>query len=359
MKKLQQLTAVLATAALLGTACKKGEQSNEQYADTGRDKMTAFFKQHAPQTEFFTINASTGGLITSSKGTKYYFSPNSLVDGNGNPVTGTVKVSVRELAAASEMILGDKPAATSGGIMLRSFGEFNIGAEQGNQPLRLRADSAVRVQAPVRQPAAGGQLPIDVPMWDGDTSYTSTLSGYNHENQNITITQTVYGNKGVSWNQLTGNNATLGGGGYNFRIDSLFQWRNCDALYNPAGVKTTVLGFFGDKFNNTTGNNYMGQDPSMLFFKVRNQNTIVKLYNVIFQPAAGKEGLLSYQQSFTVGEQGTFLAISAKDGKFYAEMRDVTIAAPAPGKNYVPYNFNLTEVSQSQLLTLIQQMDTK
>jgi hypothetical protein len=174
-----------------------------------------------------------------------------------------------------------------------------------------------------------------------------------------TVSQTVSVRKGVDWQQLPGNNALLGGGGYNFKLDSLFQWRNCDVLYNPGGTKTTVLGYFGNKYNPSTTQNYMGQEPSMLFFKVRNQNTVVKLYNTIFQPSAGKEGFLSYQNTFTVGEQGTFLAISAKDNKFYAEMRDVTIPAPAAGKNYVPYTFNLQEVSQSQLLSLIQQMNTK
>jgi hypothetical protein len=360
MKTINQLAALLTATALLTTACRKND-SQQQPADTGNEMMTAFFKQHAPQYESFTINANTGGLITSSKGTKYFISPNSLVNANGNPVSGSVTVSVKELGKASEMILGDRPATTSNGGLLISFGEFNIAARQGNENLRLRNDSAVRVQAPVRPngPAGGGQFPIDVPMWASDTSITVSSNGHNDDNQPVTVTQTVHTRKGVSWNQMPGNNATLGGGGYNFRIDSLFQWRNCDVLYNPGAIKTTVLGYFGNKFNTTTGNNYMGQEPSMLFFKVRNQNTIAKLYNLILQPTAGKEGLISYQQSFNIGEQGTFLAISAKDGKFYAEMRDVTISAPAPGKNYVPYTFNMQEVTQSQLLSLIQQMDTK
>lgn len=358
MKKTSLFSTLLAAAILFSTACKKSETS-EQPEDTGRQAMTGFFKQNAPAFQSFTINAGTGGTITTTKGTKFYISPNSLVDASGNIVTGNVTISVKEVGKASEMILSDRPAATGDGKMLQSFGEFFIKAQQGNNELKLRADSAIRGN--VKPANAGAQLPRDIPMWRGDSAVNTATQGYNHDNQQVTINNTYYVARGISWDQIAASFATYnnGNGGYDFKMDSLITWRNCDALYNPAGVKTTVMGYFGSAFNTTTGRSYMGQEPSMLFFKVRNQNTLVKLYDVILQPASGKEGLHSYQSSFTVGDQGTFLAISAKDGKFYAEMRDVTIPAPAPGKNYVPYTFNLTEVTQSTLLSLIQQMDTK
>ena len=86
---------------------------------------------------------------------------------------------------------------------------------------------------------------------------------------------------------------------------------------------------------------------------------MVKLYNKIISAPVGKEGLLSYQNSFPIGIEGTFLAITTKDGKFYAEMKDVTIGAPASGKTYFPVSFNLAEVTEAGLLSLIQQLNTK
>ncbi len=360
MKKTSIFSALFAASVLLGTACKKNNSNETEPSNTGRDMMTAFFKQHAPAFEQFTINAATGGTIVSSKGTKYVIPANSLVDASGNPVTGNVTISVKELGKASDMILGDKPSRTSDGKMLTSYGEFFVRAQQGNNELQLRRDSAIRANVKPANPA-GAQFPREMPLWDGDSAVTHTTNGYNHDNQSVTVTSTYYMARGINWNQIPGSLVTYNNsnGGYDFRIDSLIQWRNCDALYNPGGVKTTVMGYFGSQFNSETGRSYMGLEPSMLFFKVRNQNTLVKLYDVILQPAAGKEGLHSYQQSFTVGEQGTFLAISCQNGKFYAEMRDVTIAAPAPGTNFTPYSFSLAEVSQTTLLNLIQQMDTK
>jgi hypothetical protein len=359
MKTTSLFTSVCTAALLVTAACKK-TKNDEQPADTGRDMMTAFFKQHAPAFESFTVNATAGGSFISSKGTKYFIAPNSLVDASGNLVTGNVAVSVKEIGKASEMILGDKPAVTTGGKRLISFGEFFIKAQQGNNELKLRNDSAVRVNVPVRNPG-GAQILREMPLWSGDSAVNITTQGYNDDNQQVSINSTISMARGMSWAQVASQWALYNNSnnGYDFRVDSLIKWRNCDVLNNPGGVKTTVMGYLGDKFNTNTGRNYTGQEPSILFFKVRNQNTIAKLYDVILQPTTGKEGLHSYQQSFTVGEQGTFLAISAKDGKFYAEMRDVTIAAPASGKNYTPYSFNLVEVSQTAMLALIQQMDTK
>ena len=359
MKKISLFSTLFAATLLFSTACKKNKTETTP-TDTGREMMTAFFKQNAPAFESFTVNATTGGTIVSSKGTKYIIPANSLLDASGNAVTGNVLVSVKEIGNASEMILGDKPTRTGDGKTLISYGEFFVRAQQGNNVLKLRNDSAVRVN--VKAPApVGGQILREMPIWSGDSAVNTTTQGYNDDNQQVTISNTFYMARGISWSQILTQNALYNNndGGYDFKLDSLITWRNCDALYNPGGTKTTVLGYMGDKFNSETVRSYMGQEPSMLFFKVKQQNTLVKLYDVILQPATGKEGLHSYQQSFSVGEQGTFLAISSKGGKFYAEMRDVTIAAPAPGKNYTPYTFNLVEVSQSTLLSLIQQMNTK
>jgi hypothetical protein len=225
--------------------------------------------------------------------------------------------------------------------------------------LQLNNDPQGQVKLPQVALAGGnGADRAGIPIWDGDTTITQTSEGYNHENQLKTVSTTVTVPKGMEWTELANQSGYSAGNVSYFNLDSLGEWRNVDALY-ASGPKTTVLGYFGDKFNEATATNYVGQSPSMLFFKTKNTNTLVKLYNVIFQPAAGKEGLMSYQNLMPIGQEGTFLAITTKNGKFYAEMRDATISSPAAGKNYVGYTFNFTEVSETQLLNLINQMNGK
>ncbi|WP_300601817.1 hypothetical protein [Niabella sp.] len=363
MKKNSLLQALMVLSlATMFYACKKDNTPIDPQSAHQKDveKMIRFFKDHEPAVEKFTVDAAAGSTVTLQNGTKITFGPNAFVKPGGIVATGNVTVSARVFIKASEMILADKPPVTDAGQILETFGEAFVTAEQNGQQLALNPQQKpANVQVPIAGANANGAN-REIPMWDGDTTINVNMeySGYNHENVFTTITRTYTIKKGMEWTQIPGSFGAGNAATTYFPLDKLGDWRNCDALYNMAAPKTTVLGYFGDKFNIKTGNNYSGQDPTELFFKVSGVNTLVKLYNPIFNPIAGKEGLLSYQSSIPIGATGTFLAMSTVNGKFYAEMRDVTIAQDA-GKNFMGITFNLQEVSEAQLLQLIQQMNTK
>jgi hypothetical protein len=360
MKQLSFSAIVIASIVSLAS-CKKSQQGDPiRSGDVklGFEQAKKFFEANAPKYESFTVDASAGGTITTSKGTKINFPANAFKNAAGQTVSGNVTVDVKDILSASDMLLGNRPTEASG-QMLISFGEMTVKASQNGQALQLRNDSA-RVQVPLApKPAAAGQFLREIPMWSGDSAVTYTINGNDHENTAVSLTQTGYIPSGINWNQ-NGNFANNNlNGTSTFKLDSLGQWRNCDALMGDPRPKTTVLGYFTNQWNPETSTSYMGSEPSMLFFKVKQQNTLVKLYNKIITSVPGKEGLLSYQNSFPVGIEGTFLAITFKGGKVYAEMKDVTVGAPASGKTYYPVSFVLNEVTEAQLLILIQQLNTK
>lgn len=348
----------MAMAALSFSACKKDSSSGpiKPMVNDGAE-LARVLRSAAPGFETFTVNATTGGVITTAKGTRFKIPAHVFVKKGGSPVSGTVIVSVKEILDVSAMILADKPTVTAGGELLISYGEFFVQAEQGEDKLELARDSAVIVQIPQR-PAAGGMK--EVPMWDGDTAISYTINGYDHQNNPVTSTKTVYTSPGVSWIQQPGSFAFFNSvdGSLDFKLSDLMQWVNCDALFSIPGTKTTVMGYFSNHFNESTGSNYSGEDPTMLYFKPRGVNSIVKFYNQIMSAPAGYQGFHSYQTSVPAGLEGTFLAISAVDGKFYAQQKDVTIGDPGAA-SYTSVSFELQEVSASQLLNLIDQMKTK
>lgn len=347
--------ALILSAAFV--ACKKEERKAYVIPHVFEQKTKAFFDTHAPQYENFTVDASTGGLITTGKGTKINFPPNAFKKANGQLVSGNVNVGVKDIFKVSDMLLGNRPT-NSGGNMLISFGELTVKAIQGADELQLNAPAQVQVPA-APKPAANGQFLREIPMWSGDSAVTYTLNGTDEENNAITLTQTGYVPRGIDWSTTGAAAINNMNGTSSFNLDSLGVWRNCDALMNDPRPKTTVLGYFSNIWNPATSTSYMGGEPSMLFFKVKQENTLVKLYNKITTTVSGKNGLLSYQNSFPIGMEGTFLAITFSNNKIYAEMKDVTIGAPASGKTYYPVTFVLTEVTESQLLSMIQQLNTK
>jgi hypothetical protein len=353
-------SAIVLAGLLSFSSCKKNRQDVPAPVNDvklGYEQAKKFFENNAPKYESFTVDASAGGTITTSKGTKINFPGGIFKNGAGQTVSGNVTVQVKDILSASDMLLGNRPT-DAGGKMLVSFGEMTVKASQNGQDLQLRNDSA-RVQVPLAPNPAAGQQMREIPMWSGDSAVTYTINGNNEENLAVTLQQSGYIPRGISWN-ANGNFATNNNNGTStFNLDSLGQWRNCDALMSDPRPKTTVLGYFTNQWNPETSASYMGSEPSMLFFKVKQQNTLVKLYNKIITSVSGKEGLLSYQNSFPVGMEGTFLAITFKGGKVYAEMKDVTIGAPAGGKTYYPVSFVLNEITEAQLLSLIQQLNTK
>jgi hypothetical protein len=322
-------------------------------ADADGAMLAKLLQQNGPQYEFFRIDGKQGGRIKTKQGAVYTFSPNSLTTQSGGPVSGSVDIVIKEILTPSNMIFASRPTANNGGAQLTSYGEFFVRASQAGQDLKLQVDSAVAVQVPVaKRPAQEG-----VPLWGGDTSVIITTSGYDDLNQPVTIPVAASGNQGVTWNPapgfalFNGTNGTL-----NFRLDSLMTWRNCDALTNLPGPKTTVLGYFTNFYNPATQTSYGGEEPSMLFFKPAGVNTVVKLYNVILNAPVGRQGLLSYQNSVPIGQAGTFLAITALNGNFFAQKLPVTI--PSPSGGFAGISFTLAPVTPAGLVALIQSMDT-
>ncbi|NIG54879.1 hypothetical protein [Chitinophaga sp. Cy-1792] len=321
-------------------------------------KLHEFLRSNGPGFETVTFSGQEGATIRVKSGRIYTIPRNSLLLPDGSPATGTVTLSVKEINDAASMIFADRPTATNTGAPLVSYGEFFVTANQGGKPLQLRKDSAIKVQAPAKVEFQR------IPMWNGDTTVTYDQSGYNYVNQLITISTTISANKGIDWDPVTnpasayalfdGTNGTL-----NFRLDSLIKWVNCDALMSLPGTKTTVLAYFNANYNPATNTSYMGEEPTMLYFKPTGVNSIIKFYNTIFTPPPGYEGFLSYQNAIPVGQSGTFLAISSIGGQFYAEQKTVTIPTPAAGATYTSLTFNPVPVSAATLVSLISSMNTK
>src|SRR5882757_7310733 len=137
---------LLAAAAIAIASCKKSKDAVAPQNNNDGQLMTAFFQNHGPVFENFTIDAAAGGVITTAKGTKFIIPANVFETTGGQAVTGSVVLSVKEIKDVSDMILADKSTSTSDGRLLVSYGEYFTKAAQNNQELKLKKDSAIKVQ---------------------------------------------------------------------------------------------------------------------------------------------------------------------------------------------------------------------
>ncbi len=338
------------------TACNNKEVT----APTDAGLLKAFFDKNAPKSETFTLNATQYFKITTTKGTTIEFPSNGFIDDKGKAVIGDIKVTVKEIQKASEMLLADKPTLTSTGQILVSFGEMKVDVTQNGKTVLLRDTSALRVN--MNFISNDQPVPKTMPMWKGDTTIVVTSNGLNSEGMKTIISGTVYPLlKGVSWEETTKSASVVGTNrSVSFVIDKLGHWVNADVLLRDTRPKTTILGYYSKNFNpNITIATAQRYAASNLFFKIKNTQSLVKLYNIILSPTAGKEGFHSNENLMPIGMEGTFLAISMIDGKYYADMKDVIITAPPSDKTFMGITFTPVEVTEAELLTKINSLNNK
>ena len=280
-------------AAILSTvACKK---NNDKPVFVKADEVLA---KNAIPSQSFTGDAGTGFTIRGEKGTKIVFPANSMVDGNGNPVTGTVTVTLKEVLSKKDVIFSGV-MTESNGQLLESGGELLVKAQKDGKDLKVAPDAAIKVEVPKvmndkdmglfvlgrreKQPGDnGGQQP---PQF---------------QNTWIPAPYAPFGN---------------GANSYSFNLPS-FTWVNCDRFYSDPNPKTTVT--VSPVF---TDNNQVGDIQVMLVF--RNIQTVITFP---FNSSINK--FESYPYSLPVGLQAD-LVIIGKDNEGYLQFgtQPITISA--------------------------------
>lgn len=174
-----------------------------------------FFSDKAVKGQRFTANSASVINLSTLKGHKVFFNPNSFVTLSGQPVTGNVDIEVKELTTAAEMILSDRPTVSNGRI-LESGGEFHIRATSNGRELRL---------------APGAFVKIDLPASSGNMQGMQVFNGQVTPDSSINWVLNTNGNNVVRADTFGINPALF--------ADSL-QWLNVDKFMNQPQIRFTV-----------------------------------------------------------------------------------------------------------------------
>ena len=354
----QIIVVALLFSALL--SCKKKTDINYDFppkperkaAIENENKLAEIFAENAVKGETFTVDAATGGIFNTSKGSSYIIPPNIFVFKDGTPVTGNVDLNIKEITTPAEMILADKPTVTKDGSILQSFGEFKVTASQKAVPViidaRQKATINVNVRNVVRDSIRQSQ---EIPMWDGDTIVNYVLEGRDFENNETTLEFQQPFRKGIDWT-ANGNTAIASGGMINFPLSKLGTWANCDVLI-PTVNATTLITYLTNVYNDSS------TAANVVFVKVKGINSLIKIVSPILNPPAGKAGFISYQNRFNQGLEGTAFAIVYKGGKLYTGTKEFTVGTPASGKSFYGVDITLEEVTEDQMLAQVAAMNNK
>ncbi len=218
---------VVATLSL--SSCTKKDtdenpQQQEEELPDGQALSQRFLENRQEALQTFTIDGSTGGIVTGEQGTKIII-PAGALGLNGSPVSGNIDIELIEIYTKEQMLLNNMPTngeRPNGNVeMIKSGGEFFINATQNGNQLEILS------------PIQLASKPID--FGDVDPEMALFKGGENMEDndnwQEDEFTQVAMG-------EVQGTNGEWMA---NYLVDlSSFGWTNLDRWYNYNGTLTTL-----------------------------------------------------------------------------------------------------------------------
>ena len=151
MKKLYLIKLIVLVAAVTFVfhSCKKDDTKTPDpvIEEKGSEVIASFLSKNAPNSIKTTIDITVGGPISGTK-TQIYISANSLVDKDGNAITGDVDFELTEYNSKGDMAFSGV-TTISGDNMIESAGMFNLEASQNGEEVFL--DSAQSFWVVIKQ----------------------------------------------------------------------------------------------------------------------------------------------------------------------------------------------------------------
>jgi hypothetical protein len=304
------------------TSCKK---DNDLPTPDGV-ALTEFFETNRGESlQTFTLNPTTGGVITGSEGTKVVFPPNAI-GLNGNPVTGNVTIQLIELYDRSGMLslnmptYGSKPNGDH--EVLKSGGEFFLNAVQGSNQLELLIPAEIRSR---------GVNPADF------ENFQVFRAGNDIKDNDLWKEADEDGDGNTDDAQGRDGQGTAGGFVmYNAFDTSAFGWTNLDRWYNYTGATTQLYidvpaGYDGD--NCSVYLTYDGEPTALARMDIYDANT---------------ELFTEHYGRIPVGQAVHFILVAEIGGVLHYTIQDATIV-----NGHTEIMATPQPTTQSQLETLI------
>jgi len=312
---------LLLLTGLLLSSCDKKEEVNVGVNDPADPPSTEnvehiynFLNSNTPVNQNFSVDANSYSTVRGNEGTVITVPPNAFTDQLGNPVSGTVNFTLKEVYSPGAMITSGMMTESNGQLLV-SGGELFINAQQNGSDLRL---------------AQGKQFSVNVPSTNLNPQmqlFRGTGSGNNFNWVPDTSTNV----------NTCPDSSSITLGFYCFDLDSLINWINCDYFYNDPRPLTEVDIVVPQGFDRTNTLVYV-YVPS-----INSVTQVTRYANNIFSITSGYR--------LPVGLNVDFIAVHADaNGNLQYAYQSNTIA-----NNHVE-NLSFTAVTQAQLALLLQSL---
>ncbi|AZI44458.1 PKD domain-containing protein (plasmid) [Deinococcus psychrotolerans] len=302
---------------------------NHAASSTKTASVTVTMAAPATPAEFFAKNSAivqkqtfTPGTVdttlTFAQGTQLVFAPNSVLDASGNPYSGVVNVSVREIQDKSDMILSNvltvSVPTNADPAPLVSGGMFNLDIKTpAGADLKINPAVGVGAKVPIKDAKLDVDPKIKNPMQQF-VGQSNTCGGQGNAGPIRTPVPIPAGDSSVNWCPVAGKftiDTTTPPGSYVFSVFNK-GWINCDFFWNDPRTKTTI---------------HVDLEPindanTIVFLVPQGIKTVIALYT-----KDGANARKSYDNSLPIGLNAELVAITFNAGKQYLAHKTITVSA--------------------------------
>lgn len=194
------------------------------------------FDKIDPEMQYFTFDPSKPKTITGSEGTVINIPENAFVDANGNKVTESVTVSLKEILSLKDQITSGV-YAVSNGSLLKSGGEFFFEARANDQKLQLAVNQFITFDIPADEVDPNMQVFVGYEVSQNSTGSSVDWVEADSSNFNTLITDSIFDEKDSVWTIDSSRTASyeldITLTGYHMKVYDIYHtsYYNCDQYY--------------------------------------------------------------------------------------------------------------------------------
>lgn len=263
------LTVVFLTSSI--SSCKKDDNNGPDTLAPPSSARYADLKKLADELVNIHFNAEEGLEHTTSKGTVITFGEHSLVDENGDDVTGEVELTFVEIYDRGTMVATDN--ALMGYLEIGSIpgelhaqplvtgGQFFVEVKQGSKTLKPKPGHPYKLVVDARHT---GGIDNEMTMWK---LIAVNMAGDPIPDIDITVNQCCPPENGrIIWNEVDGADREQTWMGADVQLSTYnvfsteFGWTNIDRFYSDEREKTLIKVFVPNGYDHTNTDIYVAYE---------------------------------------------------------------------------------------------------
>ena len=247
IKKLTSMKAMVLGATVLSVfmvSCQKDtlETTIDKADSTAVERL---FDKIDPEMQSFTIDPSQPKTITGTEGTVINIPANAFVDANGNKVTGSVTISLKEILSLKDQVTSGV-YAVSNDSLLKSGGEFFFEATANGQKLKLAVNQFITFDVPADEVDPNMQVFVGNEVKQDSTGSSVNWVQADSSQFKTVVTDSIFNQKDSVWSTDSSWIAsyklytTLSG--YHMKVYDIYNtsYYNCDHYYNYPNLIQTL-----------------------------------------------------------------------------------------------------------------------